>query len=134
MFYIVNSLITEEGRQAFSLIGLAEDKQQAATLAAEVYKDYNKNASFQNIEMITEWLATRRKYSFRKDKEHRLQLAITEAESLNQPLAPEAGLVFSAAAEEEELARRMSQALFEGQHTASRGDFPQNIGSCPLEE
>ena len=134
MFYIVNSLITEKGQQTFSLIGIAEDKNKAAELAAEVYKDYNKNASFQNIEMITEWLATRRKYSFRKDKEHRLQLTITEAAELNQPIDAEAGLVFSAAAEEEELSRRMSQALFEGQHTASRGEFPQNTGSCPLEE
>ena len=134
MFYIVNSLITEKGQQTFSLIGIAEDKNKAAELAAEVYKDYNKNASFQNIEMITEWLATRRKYSFRKDKEHRLQLAITEAAELNQPIDAEAGLVFSAAAEEEELSRRMSQALFEGQHTASRVEFPQNTGSCPLEE
>lgn len=133
MFYIVNSLITEEGRQTFSLLGITEDKQQAAALAAEVYKDYNKNASFQNIEMITEWLATRRKYSFRKDKEHRLQLAITEAGELNQLLPAEAGLVFSAAAEEEELARRMSQALFEGQHTASRGEFPPKAAGCPLE-
>lgn len=133
MFYIVNSLITEEGRQTFSLLGITEDKQQAAALGAEVYKDYNKNASFQNIEMITEWLATRRKYSFRKDKEHRLQLAITEAGELNQLLPAEAGLVFSAAAEEEELARRMSQALFEGQHTASRGEFPPKAAGCPLE-
>ena len=133
MFYIVNSLITEEGRQTFSLLGITEDKQQAAALAAEVYKDYNKNASFQNIEMITEWLATRRKYSFRKDKEHRLQLAITEAGELNQLLPAEAGLVFSATAEEEELARRMSQALFEGQHTASRGEFPPKAAGCPLE-
>ena len=133
MFYIVNSLITEKGQQTFSLIGLTDDKNKAAEMAAEVYKDYNKNASFQNIEMITEWLATRRKYSFRKDKEHRLQLAITEAEELNQPLAPEAGLVFSAAAEEEELSRRMSQALFEGQHTASRGEFPPKATGCPLE-
>ena len=133
MFYIVNSLITEEGRQTFSLLGITEDKQQAAALAAEVYKDYNKNASFQNIEMITEWLAPRRKYSFRKDKEHRLQLAITEAGELNQLLPAEAGLVFSAAAEEEELARRMSQALFEGQHTASRGEFPPKAAGCPLE-
>lgn len=133
MFYIVNSLITEEGRQTFSLLGITEDKQQAAALAAEVYKDYNKNASFQNIEMITEWLATRRKYSFRKDKEHRLQLAITEAGELNQLLPAEAGLVFSAAAEEEELARRMSQALFEGQHTASQGEFPPKAAGCPLE-
>ena len=133
MYYIVNSLITEKGQQTFALIGLAEDKKQAAALAAEVYKDYNQNASFQNIEMITEWLETRRKYSFRKDKEHRLQLAITEAAELGQALSPEAGLVFSAAAEEEELARRMSQALFEGQHTASRGQFPQQAVNCPME-
>ena len=133
MFYIVHSLITEKDQQTFSLIGLAEDKKQAAALAAEVYKDYNKNASFQNIEMITEWLETRRKYSFRKDKEHRLQLAITEAAELNQALPAEAGLVFSAAAEADELSRRMSQALFEGHHTASRGEFPQGPApSCPL--
>ena len=134
MFYIVSSLITEKDQQAFSIIGVAETKQKAAGLAAEIYKDYNKNASFQNIEMITEWLATRLKYSFRKDKEHRLQLAITEAEEMGKALPPEQGLAFSAAAEADELSRRMSQALFEGHHTASRGDFPQGPApSCPLE-
>ena len=135
MFYIVSSLITEKDQQDFSLIGVAETKQKAAELAAEIYKDYNKNASFQNIEMITEWLATRLKYSFRKDKEHRLQLAITEAEALDQAIAPEKGLAFSAAAEADELSRRMSQALFEGHHTASRGEFPQGPApSCPMQD
>ena len=111
MLYIVTYLITEETNTEFSIIGAAAGKKEAAAMAAEVYKDYNKVASFQNIEMITEWLETRRKYSFRKDKEHRLQLAITEAAELGQALSPEAGLVFSAAAEEEELARRLETGM-----------------------
>ena len=104
--------------------------RQAAAIAAAVYKDSNKNASFQNIEMITEWLATRQNYSFRKDKDHSLQLAITALEGEVQP--EEKQLVFSAAAEEEELMRRVSQALFEGKHTAERGQNVQTH-SCPLE-
>lgn len=80
--------------------------------------------------MITEWLATRQNYSFRKDKDHRLQLAITALEGEVQP--EEKQLVFSAAAEEEELMRRVSQALFEGKHTAERGQNGQTH-SCPLE-
>ena len=70
MLYIVTKLVTEGQQKAFSIIGASEDKKRAASIAAEVYKDYNKNASFQNIEMITEWLATRQNYSFRKDKDH----------------------------------------------------------------
>ena len=69
MLYIISSLITEGQSNTFSLIGAVSDKKKAAELAAAVYKDYNKNASFQNIEMITEWLATRMKHSFRKDKD-----------------------------------------------------------------
>ena len=80
MLYIITKLVTEGQQKAFSIIGASEDKKRAAAIAAEVYKDYNKNASFQNIEMITEWLATRQNYSFRKDKDHRLQHAITEHE------------------------------------------------------
>ena len=112
MLYIITKLVTEGQQKAFSIIGASEDKKRAAAIAADVYKDYNKNASFQNIEMITEWLATRQNYSFRKDKDHRLQLAITALEGEVQP--EEKQLVFSAAAEEEELMRRVSQALFEG--------------------
>ena len=56
MLYIVTKLVTEGQQKAFSIIGASEDKKRAASIAAEVYKDYNKNASFQNIEMITEWL------------------------------------------------------------------------------
>ena len=95
MLYIVTKLVTEGQQKAFSIIGASEDKKRAASIAAEVYKDYNKNASFQNIEMITEWLATRQNYSFRKDKDHRLQLAITPLEGEVQP--EEKQLVFSAA-------------------------------------
>ena len=130
MLYIVTKLVTEGQQKAFSIIGASEGKKRAASIAAEVYKDYNKNASFQNIEMITEWLATRQNYSFRKDKDHRLQLAITALKGEVQ--LEEKQLVFSAAAEEEELMRRVSQALFEGKHTAERGPKAQTH-SCPLE-
>lgn len=128
MLYIISSLITEGQSNTFSLIGAVSDKKTAAELAAAVYKDYNKNASFQNIEMITEWLATRMKHSFRKDKEHRLQLAITPLEGAVLPKDKQT--VFSAAAEQDELMRRVSQALFEGKHSAERNS--NNI-SCPIE-
>ena len=128
MLYIISSLITEGQSNTFSLIGAVSDKKKAAELAAAVYKDYNKNASFQNIEMITEWLATRMKHSFRKDKDHRLQLAITPLEG--EVLPKDKQTIFSAAAEQDELMRRVSQALFEGKHSAERNS--NNI-SCPIE-
>lgn len=127
MLYIVTCLITAEESSEFSIIGAVADKKKAAAMAAEIYKDYNKVASFQNIEMITEWLATRGNYSFRKDKCHRLQLAITEVDEGQE--APNKQVVFSAAAEQDELMRKVSQALFEGKHTAERsGEAP----SCPI--
>lgn len=129
MLYIITSLVTEGSHQAFSVIGAAEDKKKAAAIAAEVYKTYNKVASLQNIEMITEWLATRMSYSFRLDKEHRLQLAITELAGETVPADKQ--VVFNAAAEEDELMRRVSQALFEGKHTAERGG---ETPSCPIEK
>ena len=128
MLYIINSLITEGDATTFSLIGATSDKAKAAQLAAEVYKDYNKVASFQNIEMITEWLSTRMSYSFRKDKSHRLQLSITELPE--ESTAPENKIIFSAAAEQDELMRKVSQALFEGKHSAERGGQPH---SCSVE-
>ena len=128
MLYIISSLITEGQSNTFSLIGAVSDKKKAAQLADEVYQDYNKNASFQNIEMITEWLATRMKHSFRKDKEHRLQLAITPLEG--EVLPKDKQTICSAAAEQDELMRRVSQALFEGKHSAERNG--NNI-SCPIE-
>ena len=130
MHYIVTKLVTEGEAQEFSILGLTDDKQRAAEIAARAYKDYNKNASFQNVEMITEWLATRMKHSFRKDKDHRLQLAITPVDGET----PEGGsaLVYSASREQDELMRKMSQALFEGAHNVRR-DGNGNITSCPLE-
>ena len=127
MFYIVTCLITEESNTEFSLIGAAADKKKAAAMAAEVYKDYNKVASFQNIEMITEWLATRSSYSFRKDKSHRLQLAISEVDTEKD--MPNKQVIFSAAAEQDELMRKVSQALFEGKHTAERSG---EASTCPI--
>ena len=129
MLYIITSLVTEGQNNTFSLIGAADDKKKAAAIAAEVYKDYNKVASFQNIEMITEWLATRLSYSFRKNKTHRLQLSITELDGDRLPADKQ--VIFSAAAEEDELMRRVSQALFEGEHTAERGS---KAVSCPINE
>ena len=129
MLYIITSLVTEGSHQIFSVIGAAADKKKAAAIAAEVYKEYNKAASFQNIEMITEWLSTRMNHSFRLDKEHRLQLAITELDGETVPADKQ--IVFHAAAEEDELMRRISQTLFEGHHTAGRsGKTP----SCPIEQ
>ena len=127
MLYIVTCLITEEASTEFSIIGVAADKKKAATMAAEIYKDYNKVASFQNIEMITEWLATRSSYSFRKDKSHRLQLAITEVDAEKETANKQ--VIFSAAAEQDELMRKVSQALFEGKHTAERGG---EAPTCPI--
>ena len=127
MLYIVTCLITEESNTEFSIIGAAADKKKAAAMAAEIYKDYNKVASFQNIEMITEWLATRSSYSFRKDKSHRLQLAITEVDTETETANKQ--VIFSAAAEQDELMRKVSQALFEGKHTAERGG---EAPSCPI--
>ena len=81
--------------------------------------------------MITEWLETRKKYSFRKDKSHRLQLAITPLEGET----PEGGsiLVYSASQEQDELMRKMSQALFEGTNAARRNTDGTTV-SCPLEQ
>ena len=130
MNYIVTKLVTEGDSQEFSILGLTQDEGRAAEIAARAYKDYNKNASFQNVEMITEWLATRMKHSFRKDKDHRLQLAVTPVDGET----PEGGsaLVYSASREQDELMRKMSQALFEGAHNVRR-DGNGNITSCPLE-
>lgn len=127
MQYIVTELLTVKKELTFSLIGAYADKKKAAAAAAGVYKDYNKNASLQNIEMITEWLATRQKYSFRKDKEHRLQLAITALDGETQP--EDQRVIFDEQQEQDELMRRVSQVMFEGEHQVRR-DAQGNF-SCP---
>lgn len=128
MLYIVTSLITEVDKETFTLVGVASSKEQAAKLAVSVYRDYNKNASFTNLEMIEEWLRTRRKYSFRRDKAHRLQLALTEAEATDAPLSE---VIFSEEREAEELMRRVSEALYEGHHAAERTAAGE-LKSCTL--
>ena len=131
MNYIVTKLVTEGDSQEFSILGLTQDEGRAAEIAAAAYKEYNTNASFQNVEVITEGLRTRKKHSFRKDKSHRLQLAITPLEGET----PEGGsvLVYSASQEQDELMRKMSQALFEGTNAARRGADGQVV-SCPIEQ
>ena len=127
MNYIITKLLTEESKTSFYILGQSEDKKRATQIAADAYREYNKAASFQNIEMITEWLETRQEYSFRRDSHNRLQLAITPLEG---ELAPEGGqLVYSASIEEDELMRRVSQALIDGKHTAERGG---TAPSCPM--
>ena len=129
MNYIVTELLTTEHGTEFYILGQSEDKKRAAQIAIEIYKEYNKVASFQNIEMITEWLETRKSYSFRKDKQNRLQLAITEIDG--ETLPKEKQLIYSASKEEDELMRKVSQALFEGKHTASRGEAPTCRAEMP---
>ncbi len=129
MNYIVTELLTTEHGTEFYILGQSEDKKRAAQIAIEIYKAYNKVASFQNIEMITEWLETRKSYSFRKDKQNRLQLAITEIDG--ETLPKEKQLIYSASKEEDELMRKVSQALFEGKHTASRGEVPTCRAEMP---
>lgn len=128
MIYIVTKLLTNEKGSFFYILGQSPDKKRAAAIAAEAYKKYNKTASFQNIEMITEWLETRQEYSFRKDKANRLQLAITAMEG--EILPEESQLVYRTSTEEEELLLKMSKALFEGHHTVQRGAEP---AGCPME-
>ena len=131
MNYIVTKLVTDGDSQDFSILGLTQDERRAAEIAAAAYKAYNENASFQNVEVITEWLRTRKKHSFRKDKDHRLQLAITPMDSET----PEGGsaLVYSASQEQDELMRKMSQALFEGTN-AVRRNLDGTTVSCPIEQ
>lgn len=80
MAYIVTKLLTTEKSTEFFLIGSFSDMKQAAAAATDEYKEYNKQASFMNLEMINEWLSTRGEYSFRKDRNNHLQLDISIAE------------------------------------------------------
>lgn len=120
MSYIVSQLITSEKTYKFSLLGQSADKKTAAMIAAAAYRAYHTVASEQNVAMITEWLATRGEYSFRKDKNNRLQLAITplpasESEGANEQ-SPH--LVFTVSEEDDAELLRLSQALFDGHGSA----------------
>ena len=80
MNYIVTKLITKDTTHDFYLVGLSADRKKAAALAVEAYQAFRPDASAQNIAMITEWLEFRKEYSFRKDKDNRIQLRITGLE------------------------------------------------------
>ena len=131
MNYIVTKLVTENGNAAFSLLGVTQDKARAAEIAAKAYGEYNKKASFQSVELVAEWLRTKLRHSFRRDKDHRLQLAITPVDGE----IPEGGsaLIYSASEEQDELMRKMSEALFEGKHAAGR-DTDGKTFSCRVRD
>ncbi len=110
MNYIITELITSEKGRSFYLLGQASDKKAAAEIAAAAYKEYNRNASEQNITMITEWLATRKEYSFRLDRKNRLQLSIV---ALDETKMPEPQLLFRCAPDEDDqLLHKISAELF----------------------
>ena len=83
--------------------------KQAAAAATDVYKEYNKKASFVNLEMVNEWLSTRGEYSFRRDKNNRLQLDISIAEE-NQVIPADHQKIFSCS-EQDKVWVQMSSAL-----------------------
>ena len=116
--YIVHQLITDPHGTEFSILGCTDSKKAAAAIAAAAYKEYNKHASEQNVSMITEWLETRMQYSFRSDKDHRLQLSLTEAGEE----ATKKVIFQNACAEQDELMRKASEIIFEGHSRASIGD------------
>lgn len=94
MAYIVTKLLTTENSTDFFLIGSFSDMKQAAAAATDEYREYNKQASFINLEMINEWLSTRGEYSFRRDRNNRIQLDISIAEE-NQIIPAEHQKIFS---------------------------------------
>ena len=78
MSFVVTKLITSEKGMDFYLIGSFSTLKKAAAAATEEYKNYNKAASFINLEMVNEWLGTRGEYSFRQDRQNRIQLDISD--------------------------------------------------------
>ena len=109
MAYIVTKLVTTEESIDFSLLGIFSDMKQAAAAATDVYKEYNKKASFVNLEMVNEWMSTRGEYSFRRDKHNRLQLDISIAEE-NQVIPADHQRIFTCS-EQDEVWVQMSSAL-----------------------
>ena len=109
MAYIVTKLVTSEKSIEFFLIGSYSDMKAAAAAATEEYKEYNKKASFINLEMVNEWLSTRGEYSFRRDKHNRLQLDISIAEE-NQVIPADHQRIFSCS-EQDKVWVQMSSAL-----------------------
>ena len=106
---MVTKLVTTEESIDFSLLGIFSDMKQAAAAATDVYKEYNKKASFVNLEMVNEWLSTRGEYSFRRDKNNRLQLDISIAEE-NQVILADHQRIFTCS-EQDKVWVQMSSAL-----------------------
>lgn len=109
MSYVVTKLVTTEKSADFFLLGTYSDMKQAAAAATEEYKEYNKAASFMNLEMVNEWLSTRGEYSFRRDARNRLQLDISKTEE-NQPVPAAQQKIFSCG-EQDRVWVQMSSAL-----------------------
>ncbi|MDD3115209.1 MAG: hypothetical protein PHQ44_05695 [Anaerovibrio sp.] len=109
MSYVVTKLVTSEKSLDFFLLGTFSDMKQAAAAAVEEYKEYNKAASFVNLQMVNEWLSTRGEYSFRQDAAHRLQLDISRTEE-NEPVPAEHRKIFSCS-EQDKVWVQVSSAL-----------------------
>ena len=108
MFVLTKLITTPEGCDFYMLGGFATLKE-AANAATEEYKEYNKKASFVNLEMVNEWLSTRGEYSFRRDKNNRLQLDISIAEE-NQVIPADHQRIFTCS-EQDKVWVQMSSAL-----------------------
>ena len=109
MAYIVTKLITTETSLDVYLLGSFSDMKQAAAAATEEYKEYNKKASFINLEMVNEWLSIRGEYSFRQDKHNRIQLDISRVEE-NQPVQADQQKIFSCSGTDKEFLK-LSEAI-----------------------
>ena len=94
MSFVVTKLITTEENIKFFLLGNFTDMKQAAAVATEEYKKYNKAASFINLEMVNEWLSTRGEYSFRQNSHNRIQLDISQVAD-NEVVVPEHQVIFT---------------------------------------
>lgn len=110
MSYVATKLVTTDGKVSFHLLGSFSTLKLAAAAALEEYKNYNKNASFINLEMVEEWLSTRGEYSFRQDRKNRLQLDISQTEE-DTVLPAERQVVYTLSAAEDEKNISVSQAL-----------------------
>ena len=109
MSYVVTKLVTTENSIDFYLLGTYSNMKAAAAAATEVYKAYNKAASFTNLEMVNEWLSTRGEYSFRQDARNRLQLDISCTKD-DEAVPEEHQKIFSCS-EQDKVWVQMSSAL-----------------------
>lgn len=121
MHYIITQLITTEQDHDFYLVGQTEDRKRAAAIAAAAYQKFRPDASAQNLAMITEWLEFRQEYSFRRDKEHRIQLRITPLDTDQPENAVKLFSLSATASNDDALLQAISARLAEG-HTTAESD------------